>query len=303
MLTLLVLAAGWGQRYGGMKQLARVGPCGEFLLDYSMVDAVRAGFGRIVFVLRRDMAQEFDAQFMQPLRAHVQVGAVMQDITDLPVGVHVASLRTKPWGTLHAVWSARHAIDGGFAVINADDFYGAESFEAVARYLREPPESQGTLIQGCMAGYAMANTLSEHGGVNRGVCEVQDGYLQRVHEYTQIERDPAGQLSGLNPAGQRVPLDPQGYSSMNFWGWSGPVFQSIEEHLCRFFQANAQHPKAEAYMAQWWDHLLHNRQGRCRVLPTGAQWTGITYAQDVPRVQARIAQAVQQGRYTAPLWS
>jgi hypothetical protein len=301
-LTLLVLAAGWGQRYGGLKQLARVGPGGEFLLDYAIFDALRAGFERVVFVLRDELVGDFEQLFMRSLRQHVQVDHVVQRLDDLPPGHGVPSGRTKPWGTLHAIWSARHAVRHPFAVINADDFYGAQSFQAIADFLRSPPLCAKGLIQGCMAGFALSRTLSEHGGVNRGICEVDRGVMRSVAEYTRIAHDANGSLTGLNPGGACEVLDSDACVSMNLWAWSSDIFPSVSEYLSDFFVSRSGEPQAEAYAPSWWDQVLRSRKGVCSVLPSNARWAGLTYAGDLPGVRAYLQALVAQGEYPLELW-
>lgn len=302
-LTLVVLAAGWGQRFGGMKQMARVGPVGQYLLDYAMYDAARAGFDRVVFVLRESIRHDFEQDFMRPLRTHLLLDHVLQGLDDLPPGFTLPPGRTKPWGTLHALWSARHAVKHPFALINADDFYGAPAFQAVADFLRSAPVTAKGQLQGCMAGYDMSRTLTEHGGVNRGLCDIQDGLLRTVREYTQIARDAQGVIRGLNPDGEPEVLSPHACVSMNLWAWNSDIFASVEAYLNRFFSTRIGDPLAEAYVPSWWDEVLHKGQGVCQVLPSTAQWAGLTYPQDQAHVKAHLTDLTKQGHYPEDLWA
>ena len=302
-LTLVVLAAGWGQRFGGMKQMARVGPSGQYLLDYAMYDAARAGFERVVFVLRENMLNDFAQDFMRPLRSHLQLDHVLQGLDDLPSGFVLPPGRAKPWGTLHALWSARHAVRHPFALINADDFYGAPAFQAVADFLRSAPVAGKGQLQGCMAGYDMSRTLSAHGGVNRGLCDMQGGLLRTVREYTHIARDAQGVIRGLNPDGESEVLSPQACVSMNLWAWNSDIFASVEAYLTRFFSTRMGDLEAEAYVPSWWDEVLHNGKGVCKVLPSTAQWAGLTYPQDQGHVRAHLSGLIAQGQYPADLWA
>ena len=302
-LTLVVLAAGWGQRFGGMKQMARVGPSGQYLLDYAMYDAARAGFERVVFVLRENMQHDFEQNFIRPLRPHLQLDHVLQGLEDLPPGFALPPGRAKPWGTLHALWSARHAVQHPFALINADDFYGAPAFQAVADFLRSAPAAGKGLLQGCMAGYEISRTLSEHGGVNRGLCDIQNGLLRTVREYTQIARDAHGLIRGLNPEGEPEVLNSQACVSMNLWAWNSDIFASVEAYLTRFFSTCMSDLQAEAYVPSWWDEVLHKGRGVCQVLPSGAQWAGLTYPQDQVHVKAHLSDLIARGQYPAELWA
>ncbi len=293
--TLLVLAAGMGSRYGGLKQIDPMGPNGETILDYSVHDALRAGFGKVVFVIRDD----FEAAFRESVGARCEdrlaVDYAFQRLEDLPAGFALPREREKPWGTAHAIRAARKVVDGPFAVINADDFYGREAYGQAAAYLAEDHPGEC-----CLVGYHLANTLSEHGGVNRGVTTHEGGYLLNVEEIVEITRGKEG-VSGLTGRGERRALDEQALVSMNFWGFSPGFFDQLEERFRMFLEARGNEPKAECYIPTVVDDLIRDGQTRCRVLSTNASWFGVTYPEDKPVVMETLAALVEQGEYPSPL--
>ena len=294
--TLLVLAAGMGSRFGGLKQFEQVGPRGETLLDYAVFDAMRAGFGRVVFVVRR----AFDAEFREKVGAkyagRITVDYVFQEITALPAGSVAPAGREKPWGTGHAVWCARDAVRGNFAVINADDFYGAEAFRKLAEFLRDEritPPGAGP-AEFAMVGYRLTNTLSEHGVVSRGVCAARpDGQLDSIVERTGIAADEVG-------AGRKFSGDET--VSMNCWGFTPAVFAGLDRGLREFVAARGADPKAEFYLPTAVSEMIARGEAGVRVLPTEAAWFGVTYREDKPRVVAAIAELVRRGVYPAKLF-
>ncbi|MFA6287331.1 MAG: nucleotidyltransferase [Opitutaceae bacterium] len=292
-LTLVVLAAGMGSRYGGLKQVDPMGPSGETVLDYSVYDAMRAGFGRVLFVIRRDFEAEFRAVIGSRFEGRVRVDYVFQALDALPAGHVPPSVRTKPWGTGHAVWCAREALDGPFAVVNADDFYGAGSFERLAVFLRAAGAAKAHPPEFAMVGFALANTLSEHGAVSRGVCAVgADGVLQGIEEHTGILAGEVG--VGLKYA-------PATTVSMNCWGFTPAFLPLLDARWRAFLALNGTTEKTEFYLPFAVNDLLAAGEARVRVLPTTDQWFGVTYREDKPRVQAAIAALVASGAYPSPL--
>jgi len=300
--TLLVLAAGMGSRYGGLKQLDPMGPSGETLLDYSVFDALRAGFGRVVFVIRRDFEADFRERIGRRYEARTDVDYVYQQLDLLPQGYTVPAERQKPWGTGHAIWCAREKVATPFAAINADDFYGAAAYRALAGFFQRPPGKQG-LVDFSMVGYRLGNTLSEHGTVARGVCTVgADGYLTRVVECTGIEKADGGARQKL-PDGSFATFTRNEPVSMNFWGFTPEVFPLLEAGLKEFLRNNQNDPKAEFYIPLAVADMIAAGAARVSVLPTDSAWFGVTYREDKPLVTASIARLVEAGEYPSNLWS
>ena len=290
--TLLVLAAGMGSRYGGLKQLDPVGPGGETLLDYSVHDAMRAGFDRVVFLIRRDIEKDFRAQIGTRYEGRLGVDYAFQQLGELPAGFVPPSGRTKPWGTAHAVWCARHAISAPFAAINADDFYGADAFRRMGAFLSsvDPDASPATFA---MAGYRLDKTLSEHGTVARGICEAgPDGRLRGVEELTDLARRPDGTIA----SGERT-FAPDTPVSMNFWGFTPQVFPLLENVLRVFLARHAASEKAECYIPSAVAEMIADGTATVRVLPTDAAWFGVTYREDRARVVESIARLAASGAY------
>lgn len=293
MPSLLVLAAGMGSRYGGLKQLDPVGPCGETLLDYSVHDAARAGFDRVVFLIRRDIEKEFREKIVSRYEGKIATECAFQQPDELPGGTAPPPSRTKPWGTAHAVWCARHALSTPFAAINADDFYGADAFRRMGVYLQNPPDSTAF----AMVAYRLDKTLSEHGTVARGICEVgEDGLLQRIEELTDIAPRPDGSIG----CGPRT-LAPETPVSMNFWGLTPRVFPLLEDVLAGFLAANSGSEKAECYLPSAIAELITETKATVRVLPTTSDWFGVTYREDRPHVTESIRHLVETKEYSAPL--
>ncbi len=288
-LTLVVLAAGMGSRYGGLKQIDPVGPAGETVLDYAVFDAMRAGFTRVVFVIRR----EFDAIFRERIGARYQgqvaVDYVYQAIDALPAGFTAPAGREKPWGTGHAMWCARDALDGNFAVINADDFYGADSFAQLATFLRDAKHEEFALV-----GFRLAHTLSEHGTVARGVCTVgSDGALQSIVEQTSIAPSDVG-------VGRKY--SPEQIVSMNCWGFTPGLLPALDGQWREFLVARGSELKSEFYLPAAVSTMIARGEVRVAVRPTESAWFGVTYREDKPRVTAAIAALVQAGAYPPRLF-
>lgn len=296
--TLLVLAAGMGSRYGGLKQLDAVGPSGETIMDYSIYDAIRAGFGKVVFVIRRDFEEDFRRQILPKYENHIPVELVFQSIDALPAGFKAPEGRTKPWGTNHAVMMAAEAIKEPFTVINADDFYGRDSFATIGRELANV-EGESNY---CMVGFRVGNTLSESGTVARGVCSVSaDGYLTGVVERTDIQRVD-GKITFTGDNGFKVSTDDHTLVSMNMWGFTPDYFRYSEEHFSEYLSHNITNPKAEFYIPLMVNQLIVTGKARVKMLDTTSQWFGVTYAEDRAEVVAKINALVEAGEYPARLF-
>lgn len=292
-LSLLVLAAGMGSRYGGLKQLAPVGPGGATLLDYSVFDALRAGFDRIVFVIRRDFEAEFRERIGARYEQRVPVHYVFQDLADLPPGFSVPPDRQKPWGTGHAILCAREALEGSFLAINADDFYGADAYRQLAVHLR-----QGGPREFFMAGYRLEKTLSPHGSVARGICQVDaEGLLLSVREMTRLVKTDTGardELTGESFSGDE-PV------SMNFWGFTPQIFPMLQEGFSEFLRTCHEDPKSEYYIPMAVGSFIASGIATVRVARTEAEWFGVTYREDRPEVVRRLEAFTAQGIYPASL--
>jgi hypothetical protein len=299
--TLLILAAGMSSRYGGgSKQTDAMGPCCETLLDYSVYDSRMAGFGRIVFVIRREGEAAFRERIVSRLEKHIPVALVYQDMTDLPEGFAVPGDREKPWGTGHAVWAARHEVREPFCVINADDFYGRDSFKVMADFLQRP-DLDGVPCQWSMVGFQLRNTLSDHGKVARGLCNVRDGLLTGVEELTDIYKTADGAEN--RPPGQPVrTLTGTETVSLNMWGFTPALFAQFGAALAAFLRENGTNPKTEFYIPLGVDIAIREGKAVCRILPTASQWFGVTYQDDKPRVVAAVKALVDADEYPSPLW-
>ncbi|MDE3163682.1 MAG: NTP transferase domain-containing protein [Acidobacteriota bacterium] len=294
--ALLVLAAGMGSRYGGLKQMDAVGPCGEAIVDYSIYDALRAGFRRVVFVLRKEIETEFRQKVGARFEHLVEVSYVLQDLQHVPAGFHVPAGRTKPWGTTHAVLAAEGTINGPFAVINADDFYGAESYRLLAEHLRN------AAAEHALVGYVLRRTLSEYGAVARGVCAVDaHGLLRDVTEMTQIER-VGTQIRNTLADGRATELTGDELVSMNLWGLRAEIFPLLRERLAAFLAAHGTELKSECYLPATVSELIGAGKAAVRVLPTPETWFGVTYQQDKPEVVASVRRLIEAGQYPERLW-
>ena len=296
--TLFILAAGMGSRYGGLKQMDGLGPNGEAILDYSVFDALRAGFGKIVFVIRKDFEDDFRRVVLSKYEGKVQCELCFQSVDKVPAGCTYNPERTKPWGTNHAVLMGRELIREPFAVINADDFYGRESFEVLAKFLMSVDGKKG---QYCMVGYRVCNTLSENGSVSRGVCATDaDGCLTDVVERTKIEKK--GDTIVFTEDGVDTPLEPNTPVSMNMWGFTPEYFQYSEDAFRKFLQEKGQELKSEFYLPTLVNDLILAGKASCRVLDTPSKWFGVTYSEDRPAVVAKIQQLIDAGEYPAKLF-
>lgn len=299
--ALLVLAAGMGSRYGSLKQMDGVGPENEAIIDYSVYDAVRAGFGKVVFVIRRSFGEEFRSLFnADRFGGRIEVDYVYQELECLPEGFAVPEGRVKPWGTNHAVLVAADRIDTPFAVINADDFYGAEAFRTVADSLRTLAGTHGRY---CMVAYDLERTLSDHGTVSRGVCTVNGaGELEQMVERTQIERTADGRIV-YHDGGADTELAPDTPVSMNLFGFTPDYFAYAADFFREFLSAHGSDPRAECYMPSVVNRLIHDGTVRLHVLRSDAQWYGVTYREDKPSLEAAVRRMVAEGRYPERLWN
>jgi NDP-sugar pyrophosphorylase family protein len=296
--TLVVMAAGMGSRYGGIKQIDPVGPGGEALLDYSVYDALRAGFGDVVFIIRKAIAEDFRA-FCKGRFSGVSYQCVYQELEDLPPGFSVPPGREKPWGTTHAVLRVRDRVKGPFAVINADDFYGRDSYQVLARFLTE---KRANPLEFALVGYRLKNTLSEHGSVSRGICKVDsENYLVSVEEYVKIERN-GSRIVSTEPS-QPGEFTGEELASMNMFGFTPALFPLLEREFIRFLQENGKDLKAECYIPRVVGTLIQKGEIRVRVLNSISPWFGITYQADKPTVMERIRDLIRQGEYPARLWA
>lgn len=297
--TLFVLAAGMGSRYGGLKQLDGLGPNGETIMDYSIFDAIRGGFGKVVFVIRHDFEDAFSEQILPKYKNTVPVELVFQSIDNLPGGFSVPADRTKPWGTNHAVLMGRDAIKEPFAVINADDFYGRDSFAVIGAELSNESTEKGNY---CMVGYRVGNTLSESGSVSRGVCGTNEqGYLTTVVERTAIERINGeiqfpDENNEIQVIGEETPV------SMNMWGFTPDFFDYSERVFIDFLTKNINQPKSEFVIPIAVNELVLSGEAKVKVLDTTSKWFGVTYAEDRPEVVAKIAALIEAGEYPAKLF-
>lgn len=298
--TLLVLAAGMGSRYGGMKQTDSFGPSGETITDYSIYDAIEAGFGRVVFVISPKMEEDFKNNYVNKFPAGLKVDYVIQSVDNVPDGMTVPENREKPWGTAHAVLMAKDAIKEPFAVINADDFYGRESYKIMYDFLSRT--SQEISGQYCMVGFKLDRTVSKHGSVARGVCNVNDqGFLTEIVERTKILVN-GNQIFYEDENGKQFPLDPNETVSMNLFGFTADFFSHIHDNFVTFIQENLNNPKAELFIPLVVDNLINSKKARMSVLQTPESWFGVTYQEDKPNVLRMIQSLVDKKVYPASLW-
>lgn len=292
--TLFVLAAGMGSRYGGLKQLDGLGPHGETIMDYSIYDAIRSGFGKIVFVIRKDFEDDFRKIILSKYENHIPVEVVFQAIDNLPEGFVCPEGRTKPWGTNHAVLMGKDVIKEPFAVINADDFYGRNSFEVIAQELSKPKEEKGDY---CMVGFRVGNTMSESGSVARGVCQTTDGYLTTVVERTAIEYNDKHEITFVDENGVTQTLEPNTPVSMNLWGFTPDYFEFSEGYFVDFLKENIDKPKAEFFIPLVVNELITKDIAKVKVLDTESKWFGVTYAADRQGVVDKLADLHAKGEY------
>jgi NDP-sugar pyrophosphorylase family protein len=296
--TLLVLAAGMGTRYGGNKQLDEVGPSGETIIDYSIYDAIRAGFGKIVFVIRRDIEEQVKERFVDRLQGKIEVDYVFQEITNLPEGVRVAPDRSKPWGTSHAILVTRDKIKEPFGVINADDYYGVESFKILRDFLvnDKAPDNY------CIVGYKLGNTLSDHGHVNRGVCKADDaGFLSHIVETRQIEKTKDG-ATAPGPDGTLIQFTGNEIVSMNLWGFKPSCYDFLGKEFRNFINNYGMDLKSELDIPTSVDKFVKNGEITIKILMSNERWFGVTYREDKPFVVESIKKMIRKGVYPARIY-
>ena len=295
--TLLVLAAGMGSRYGGLKQLDGFGSNGETIMDYSIYDAINAGFGKVVFVIRHFFEDEFNRVVLSKYKDHIQTAVAFQDLHDLPKGFVLPEGREKPWGTAHAIRAAREVINEPFAMINADDFYGRNSFEVMAKQL------QDDTVNYSMVGFKLGNTMSESGSVSRGVCEVDNSHnLTSIVEHTSISFDANHKIVATDEAGCNKPLMPDTVVSMNLWGIQPDFFCYVEQQFTEFLSKRGAEMKSEFYIPTAIDDLIKRGEKKVKVLTTDSQWFGVTYPEDRPGVIARLKEMHSTGEYPQKLF-
>ncbi len=296
--SLLILAAGIGSRYGGVKQMDKIGPSGESIIDYSVFDAIRAGFGKVVFVLNPEIEKDFKAVYEPRLAGKIETAYVLQKLNNIPDGVAFNSERVKPWGTGHAVLMAQNEINAPFAVINADDFYGRQAFEVMGKFLSERKNDE---THYAMVGYQLGNTLSENGSVSRGICSTRDGLLTDVVERTSIYRQADGTIV-YEEGGKKYPIGENSLVSMNFWGFTPRYFGQSEAYFSDFIRENAQQLKAEFYIPYVVNKLITEGKADVKLLESHDQWFGVTYQEDKPVTINKIKELVRMGLYPKRLW-
>lgn len=305
--TLLVLAAGMGSRYGGLKQMDPLGPGGETIIDYSVYDAINAGFGKIVYIVRGFFRDEFEKSVAEkygdltgPDGEKIEFAFVEQELDKIPEGFTFNPERVKPWGTAHAVLMAKDEIDTPFAVINGDDYYGRDSFNVLGRWLKEAEGKKGTYS---MVGFRLANTLSESGGVSRGICSTDgNGFLTHVEEHHDIARGKDGKVTGHPVNGESYVIDDDTAVSMNMWGFTPDYFAKSEEIFKDFLKANINELKAEFYIPYAVDRMIKAGEATCEVLHTDSKWFGVTFKEDRASVVAKFEAFTKEGIYPSPLF-
>ncbi|AOM77976.1 nucleotidyltransferase family protein [Pedobacter steynii] len=296
--TLLILAAGMASRYGSMKQIDGFGPNNETIIDYSIYDAIKAGFGKVVFIIKEEYLEDFKAIFEPKLKGKIETAYVFQNFDIKQFGVDIEIERAKPWGTAHAILSGRTAINEPFCVINADDFYGLDAYQKMVKFLTtEVSDSNYSMI-----GYEIGKTLSDYGSVSRGVCKVdENGILEDINERTKVLRE--GDTIVFEEDDKQYPLAVDTRVSMNFWGFTPAVFQITEELFRDFAVQNKENPKAEFFIPLVAEYLVKSRKADFKVVPTDSQWFGVTYKEDKPIVKASIDQLIKDGAYPDSLWN
>jgi UTP-glucose-1-phosphate uridylyltransferase len=298
--TLLIMAAGMGSRFGGLKQMQSVGPGGATLLDYSIYDSLRAGFGKVVFIIRRQMESDFRKAVGDKWEALTPIGYAHQELTDLPDGFHAPPTRQKPWGTGHAIYSAREVVQEPFAVLNADDFYGRQTFQVMADHLTSLSTLESTSY--AMVGFPLANTLSEHGHVSRALCEVdQNGNLQKIVERIKVRKTQGG-AEYLDEKEMGHPLRGDELVSMNIWGLTPAVFRQFGDLLGNFLREQGDMENSEFLIPKAIDLLIAQKRAEVKILPTSDSWFGLTYPEDRKQAEVSIRRLVSEGVYPEDLW-
>ena len=288
-----------GSRYGGLKQLDGLGPNGETIMDYSVYDAIKAGFGKVVFVIREDFEKDFREKVLSKYEGVVPTEVVFQALDKLPEGYTCPADRTKPWGTNHAVLMGKEAIKEPFAVINADDFYGRDAFRVIAEELQRPHDRKGDY---CMVGFRVGNTMTENGSVARGVCQTKEGLLTSVVERTAISYDNNHNIVFTDENGEVQTLEPNTPVSMNLWGFTPDYFDYSEREFKKFLDRDINTPKAEFFIPLCIDTLINSKEATVKVLDTDSKWFGVTYSADRPGVVEKFAELHREGVYPTPLF-
>ncbi len=297
--ALIILAAGMGSRYGGLKQMDGVGPNGETILDYSVYDAIKGGFGKVVFVVRKNFRREFEEKIAAKYNSFIEVEFVEQELDKLPYGFTLSPGREKPWGTAHAMLMAAEVVKEPAAVINADDFYGSESFKVLGNFLTQNAGKKGKY---CMVGFFINKTLSENGEVSRGICTVDaNNYLTTVEEHHKIS-EHEGKISGIGMDGNRKELPQDAYASMNMWGFTPDIFPHTEKLFKEFLKKNGHEPKKEFYIPFVVNEAIEKKKCTVEVLSTPDKWFGVTFQEDRPTVVEKLKKMTEEGLYPSPLF-
>lgn len=298
--TLVVLAAGMGSRFGGNKQTEGMGPSGETIMDYSIYDAIQAGFGKVVFIVRKHMKELMEQQFLNKLEGLIETELVYQELDYLPEGFSVPEGREKPWGTGHALLMAKEAVKGNFVVINADDFYASTSFKIIAEYLKNTQEQSK---KHCLVGFELCQTLSENGGVSRGICSADENrYLTTVQEHHKIQRSEDGVIRGEDEQGNQKEFANDTEVSMNFWGFTQEYFKDLEKGLVDFLNEKGQEMKSEYLIPSSVNDCMQAGDTQVKMLHSSDRWYGVTYREDQPVVEAYLKKLVDKGQYPSPLF-
>ncbi len=299
--TLVILAAGMGSRYGGLKQMDSFGPAGEAIIDYSIYDAIEAGFQKIVFIIRESFKQDFVAFFSGKFDDKIEIAFVTQELSHIPADFEINPERVKPWGTAHAVARAKEEVEGSFAVINADDYYGKEAYQTLMSFFNS---TSSDTTEYCIIGYFLENTLSDYGTVNRGVCAMDDqGYLESIEECTKILKEEDGVIRFPQDSDDRRVLDSKTLVSMNMFGFKPSYFDFFDEEFSSFLRNYGKELKSEFYIPTLLDTLIKSEQVKLKVLESESDWFGVTYQDDKPFVVERINKLVASGAYPEKLWS
>lgn len=305
--TLLVLAAGMGSRYGGLKQMDGLGPSGETIIDYSIYDAVNAGFGKVVYIVREYFREDMEKAVKEKYNGvkcndgtPLEFDFVTQELDKIPAGYEINPDREKPWGTAHAVLMAKDVIKEPFAVINGDDYYGKESFKVIADWLKAHENTKGEY---CLVGFVLENTLSESGGVSRGICSSDEhNYLTHVEEHHNVMKEADGKVYANNSKGEKVEVKGTDLASMNMWGFTPDYFEKSEEIFCKFLKESGKELKTEFYIPYVVDCTIKEGSAKTELLSTPSRWFGVTFKEDRPGVVAKFQEFVDNGIYPTPLY-
>ena len=299
-MTLVVLAAGMGSRYGGLKQIDPITRHSEFIIDFSVYDALKAGFDKVVFIIKEENLEDFKATIGARISSKIKVEYAFQSVDKIIPAEAIPEGRTKPWGTTHALICAKDKIDDNFAVINSDDFYGREAFEIMAAHLKNAKNENG-VVDSAMVGYVLGNTLTENGTVSRGVCKINNGYLEDIVETTKIM--PDGEMAAYLEDDKKYPLPYETIVSMNFWGFTPEIFPLLEKSFSEFIEKIPENPmKCECYLPMSVGEAMNEGKSTVRVYSTNAKWYGVTYSEDKEKVMAGLRSLVDNGVYPDGLW-